>query len=161
MQYQFPLTAINRKGETRIFNDAESFRKFAFDRTNGGVGAYWMEARGYFGTDRNKLIRVYQESTIRERWYPSGVKNNWIVRDNRGRPVDSQDFYVPYVWPHGYRWTAERQKAAENGLPIPGTGKRRRRKCHCREACGGSHRDARYRDETAAENAAQNGFEGL
>lgn len=138
MEYQFPLTAINANGETRIFNDADSFRKFAFDRANGGVGAYWMEAYQHFGSVR--LIRLYQESTIRERWYPSAAKNNWIVRDNRGRVVDKQDFYIPYVWPYGYRWTAERQKAAENGLPIPGTGKRRwHRKSSTHHGRNGAH----------------------
>ena len=162
MEYQFLLTAINAKGKTRIFSDAEAFRKFAFDHTNGGVGAYWMEARDFFlNGSAGKLIRIYRESTITERWYRNGVKNNWIVRDNRGRPVDKKDFEVPYVSRYGYRWTQERQHAADNGLPIPGTGKRRRGRCRCREACGGSHHDARYRDETPARNAADNGFEGL
>ena len=160
MKYLFPLVATNRDGQTRIFNDAASFRAFAFDRTNGGVGAYWMEARDFFG-NRRQLFRIYEESTIRERWYRSGVKNTWIVRDDRGRPVDKDEFIVKDTRRYSYRWTEERQKAAEQGLPIPGTGKRRKRKCHCIEVCGGNHRDARYRDETPQVNAEQNGFEGL
>lgn len=123
MDYQFPLVATHREGNTRIFDDAESFRAFAFDRANGGVGAYWMEGYTYYGSVR--LFRIHNESTIRERWYKDCAKNTWIVRDNRGRVVDKKDFYVPYVWPHGYLWSAERQHAAENNLPIPGTGKRR------------------------------------
>lgn len=160
MKYLFPLVATNRDGKTRIFNDADSFRKFAFDRTNGGVGAYWMEARDFFGKTTN-LFRIHHESTIRDRWYRSAVKNAWIVRDDRGRPVDKNEFIVQDNRSYNYRWSEERQQAADLGLPIPGTGKRRKRKCHCIEVCGGNHRDARYASETPEVNAEQNDFEGL
>lgn len=121
MEYQFPLIAINRNGETRIFNDADSFREFAFDRKNGGVGGYWMEHYGCFWGIKPKLTRAYSEwgvETFR------GAENNWIVRDNCGKVVNKKDFEVPHKWT--WQRHLDARHAASLGLPIPHTGKGRR-----------------------------------
>jgi hypothetical protein len=134
MEYQFPLTAIHRNGTTRVLEDAKSFLEFARDSTNGNVGAYWLETYQGWGSER--LVRLYAKDTLRWR---TGVENDWIVRDTRGRPVDKEKVTLPpgqklkpVVYNYAGNWgirRAQRDKAIaramELGLPIPGIRKRR------------------------------------
>lgn len=128
MNYQFPLVATNRGGDTRLFYDADSFRAFAYDRSNGGVGGYWLEAYITFNSGKRRLERLHSRDTIS--WWSGSAENNWIVRDNAGRVVDKEHFKVSYSWTFP-RWERAR-RAAEQGLPIPGTGHCRRYK-HSRQ----------------------------
>ncbi|RYE96180.1 MAG: hypothetical protein EOO77_41475, partial [Oxalobacteraceae bacterium] len=87
MNYTYPLIATSRSNETRIFRDAETFLAFARDRRNGGVGAYWLEARvNLFSGKSPKLFRA-SEGGLFDRWRET-TRNEWIVRDDRGRVVD-------------------------------------------------------------------------
>ncbi len=124
MIYTYPLIALNREGETRLFYDAETFCAFAHDRSNGRVGGYWLEYYSGWG-ERTRLVPAAAAEVYT---YQRPDINDWIVRDDRGRVVDIRDFprprYRPY-WAYGrYR---DQRVAAERGLPIPGSGHRRGR----------------------------------
>lgn len=124
MNYQFPIVATNRDGETRVLNDHQSFCDFAFSRVNGRVGAYWNESGGFsFGNYRGPT-KVPEDAD--PRFWHHIVKNDWIIRDNCGRVVDKEDFKLPYIGYWGNMRRLDQRRAAEQGLPIPYTGTRRR-----------------------------------
>ncbi len=145
MEYQFPLTAIHRNGTTRVFNDAKSFLEFTRDRSNGNIGGFWAETHMHWNGNR-KMLRLYSESSLD--WW-TGVQNDWIVRDDYGRPVDKSKIVLPdgEVFPVQGYWNKRfaRQKEAvahamEKGLPIPGTRKRRwHRKSSTHHGRNGAH----------------------
>jgi hypothetical protein len=126
MNYTYPLIATSRSNETRIFRDADTFLAFARDRRNGGVGAYWLEARvNLFSGKSPKLFRA-SEGGLFDRWRET-TRNEWIVRDDRGRVVDRAEIAAakgdgPRRY---YRYRADVVLAAKLGLPIPGTSNRR------------------------------------
>jgi hypothetical protein len=130
MDYLFPITAINRGGETRIFYDAEALWAFIRDRNNGNVGGYWTESYGWRFNDRPRaLIKVCDNAD--SRFWTDIYRNDWILRDDRGRAVDKERIPAP-PFQSKSKWLARwnqryggKDRAAELGLPIPGTG-------HCR-----------------------------
>ena len=81
MEYLYPLIATDRDGKTELFYDADSFREFALHRC-AKVGGRWA-------------VTEYRWSNT------VVVENDWIVRDDRGRPVDIDDFRVTkYYYRH-------------------------------------------------------------
>lgn len=138
MEYQYPITAISRGGESRIFYDADALWAFIRDRSIGKVGAYWTEARGFCLSEKRPLTKVPDGAD--HRFWHGLTRNEWILRDNAGRPVDKEQIPAPPViyrstsrWARSTRYCDKAKRhAAELGLPIPGTGMCRRYK-HSRQ----------------------------
>ena len=99
MKYQFPLIAINRDDSTRLFYTAAEFRAFAFDRRNGGVDAEWV---------------TYASDSLWARLRGDCTTNEWIVRDDRGRPVDKNVFWIKYP-----NWKNRKGKHVYRDGPVP------------------------------------------
>jgi hypothetical protein len=147
MNILYPVVAINRDGTTELLYNYEEV--CAFVRTHR-VGNTWE-----FHTYR----AVYSRGEFTRDYFTKFF--DWILRDDRGRKLSPNDF--PTTYSVGYwsdRWEKrqeEKRHAAETGLPIPGTGKRKRRRCRCLEACSGNKRQRAA--ETVDENMRSNGFE--
>lgn len=106
MQYLYPLNAIHKDGRVVLLYTIEEARAF--------IGKYgrWYDrhVESYWGINQYGL---YRETKT----------NGWIVRDDRGRtvPVKDIEYQYPAYWWYNQR-IAEARRAAEKGLPIPGTG---------------------------------------
>ena len=74
MIYIFPVTAIHAGGDTRILNNVDEMLDFARKRQ---VGTEW-----------NSSVNEYGECII-------ASCNEWILRDDAGRPVNYRDLLPP------------------------------------------------------------------
>jgi len=75
MEYLYPLIATDRDGNTKLFYDADSFRKFVNTRNIG---------------DSFVTYDLYNVQQL--------IVNDYIVRDDLGRKINLEDFYVHYVY---------------------------------------------------------------
>jgi hypothetical protein len=147
MNILYPVVALNRDGTTELLYNHEEVCEFVRKRRVGATWELRTYRRLYF---RGEFIRDYFTKSF-----------DWILRDDLGRKLDPD--YFPTTYSVGYwskRWEKrqeDKSHAAEVGLPIPGTGKRKRRKCRCLEACSGNKRQRSA--ETVEENMRNNGFE--
>ena len=159
MDIFYPVTAINRDGNTRVLDTEDALHDFC--RKTKDVGPEWA----YY-----PVFATWAYSKMPVGGYPMA----WILRDDRGRPVDPRkDFacgsevsgaYL-YYFGRGGAYISRRddvRHAMEKGLPIPGTRKRKRRKCHCPTVCGGRIQEARMNGRNgrkrygAEDNAREN-----
>lgn len=109
--FVYPLVAIRDDGETIIARSPDEAA--AFNRLRPGPrhvqGFMWISGRSPAGP-------VWRESVTR---------HEWIVRDHLGAVVLHED--LPRTTAPRHDWLRRRaievQKAAERGLPIPGTGR--------------------------------------
>lgn len=146
MNILYPVVALNRDGTTELLYTKEAVCEFV--RIHN-VGATW-ELRSYrfnwMTRNRDYFTKVF----------------NWILRDDRGRKLDPSDFPTTYDssnCPWTKRWNQREKvkaRAIEQGLPVPRTGKRKRRKCRCFEVCSGNKRERSA--ETVEENMKSNGY---
>lgn len=110
----YPLAAIHDDGTTIIA--ATPIEAAAFNRLRPGPkhvdSIMWIAAIG-------------REGPI---WRTSTVRHEWIVRDHHGATVLHEDLPSTDAPRRGWlrRRLVEAQDAAARGLPIPGTGARRR-----------------------------------
>ena len=116
--FTMPLILIRNDGWTEIFYDFESLAAVIFSSKIVVSDAH---------ADR-QWVRFYYEGELRGRF--QDVYNEWIVRDDRGRTVASQDIseYAPWKKNHqSYldKKRTEAQHCRELGLPIPHTSCRR------------------------------------
>lgn len=104
MHHLFPLVATSRWGETQLIYDVDEF--FAFTRTRR--------------IDRNftNWTLQYDWRLKRHEWLE--VRNDWIIRDDRGRVIVQTTFGSP---PHASRTPYHGTRAGRfehrNG-PVPG-----------------------------------------
>lgn len=152
MKILYPVVASNRDGKTCLLYTAEEVKAFRVGRK---VSVEWRYYPFGFGYDWR--VKNYQWSYRLEDKFEDF---DWILRDDRGRPVDPN--LPPFRDNHGYnhrygeKRIAEIRAAAEKGLPIPGLRRYKRRKCHCYEYCGGNKRSRTQ--ETVYQNALSNDF---
>ena len=143
MNIFYPVTAINRNGSTCILDNENALREFCQEHKT--VGPEWS----YYPSHAT-FTWAYRDMPV------GGYPMTWILRDDSGHPVDPHkdlDFrsdisgtYL-YYFGRGGAYISRRKdvrRAIEKGLPIPGTRKRKRRKCQCRPNCGGSVQEARF-----------------
>ena len=110
MNYLFPVTAINRDGTTRVLDTVADVLAFVHS----------------IPTTRYAQVRVGQEwLNYDPRWSwltTNAVDNEWILRDDRGRPVDFNDF-IPA---DSRNWKKRRRNKRGNFIfrdgPVPGRG---------------------------------------
>jgi hypothetical protein len=110
----YPLVAIREDGLTCIADTPEEASEFNHLRP----GPKHVEAYSY-------IQRITSQGAV---WGESVTRWKWIVRDDAGRVVLHED--LPRFDKPRRGWFTKRlvaaQAAAERGLPIPGTGSRRR-----------------------------------
>lgn len=106
MNYLYPLIAIHSNGYTELL--------YSIDEVHNFIRKYgqFYEQHVYWWNRYVGLTLVSTKET-----------HPWIVRDDRGRVVKYDDVRQqwPMYWHYNKRQAAIR-KAAEQGLPIPGTG---------------------------------------
>lgn len=128
MKILFPVIATHRDGDTVLLYDLMELSSFVRGRR---VGSNW------FGIPSTRFgIPTYRALEV--------VQYDWILRDDAGRPIDWCAVDLPELpnWRFGgfyatrYKYYAKRRKELQNaidkGLPIPGTGKRKRGRHSCR-----------------------------
>lgn len=152
MEILYPVTAIHRDGETRVLRNLNEIAEFVRGRR---VGPEWV-------TFRDEMAAI-----LARLGGHGGRECDWILRDDRGRPVNHEHLSLPPL-PRMGKWDirfrardAEKRRAMELGLPIPGTGKSRRGRHSCRcEYCLSSIK-GRVLDRLAdfEENASENDFD--
>jgi hypothetical protein len=119
-KYLYPLNAVHKSGFVFLLYSLEEVHDFI-----------------------RKYGRFYEKRvSCHTTWNPYTsvlVINDWIVRDDRGQIVKYDDIpSLPYSGGWWIRKQEERKAAAEKGLPIPGTRKRRWHKMnHQRKKNGG------------------------
>ena len=112
MEYIYPLTAIHMNGETKLLRNKED-----------AVNFYYKHGRWH--TYHGEVHPLY-EYYYRKVWI-----SHWIVRDDWGRPVDYNDIKPVYNYSSYWkRRQKEVRRCKELGLPIPGTGRRWKRRTH-------------------------------
>jgi len=115
--FTFPLVLIRNNGWTELFYDFETLAVFV-----STAKIKVSESHISFG-------RLYnQEAPIFHRY--GTVYNEWIVRDDRGKTVYSEDIeeYAPWKRKHFSYYENQKNKVRHFealGLPIPHTGKGR------------------------------------
>ncbi len=153
MNILYPVIAVNRDGVTIVLDTIEDVRNFIRGKK---VGVYFLESTWVWGKDRRPIRGSHGGLSV---GYYTPKEHDWILRDDRGRKVDPREKPIT----REYDWVDDRlrsrQHAAAKGLPIPGIRKRKRRKCHCIESCGGSHNDARSARITVDINCEENDFD--
>lgn len=103
MKYLYPLNAIHIDGDVILLYTKEEVDKFI--RKHGS----WND---------NHIDHIFNWSTRSN----EEIHHNWIVRDDRGRIVDVEDFVERYTWKYYNERRKKIRAIAEKGLPIPGTG---------------------------------------
>lgn len=97
MRYLFPVIALNRDGDTCLLYTVQEVRDFVSGRK---VGAEWttfdIGHYTYFG---------------------KSIANDWILRDDRGRPVDYKDFELL-----GKNWKNRKGNFEYRNGAVPGRG---------------------------------------
>ena len=80
MRYLFPIIALNRDGDTYLLYSPQEVRDFVAStgRYNPRVGGDWFAYNP---------LSFYRTGDV--------VENLWILRDDRGRPVDYHVFDLP------------------------------------------------------------------
>ena len=160
MDIIYPVTAISRDGNTRVLNNLAELRTFC--RAHGAVGPEWTH---------------YNCGPL-ARYRMDGHPMAWILRDDRGRPVDPRkDFDNDRFYDYGdrivyYNYGGNRRasfagrndvhRAMELGLPIPGVHKRNRRKSkHRCYACRADNATCKLHDiiYDVDKNAEENDYE--
>lgn len=114
IDFTYPLTAIRDNGETIVAVSPEQAAAFNYLRPGPKhvESVLWISAITRAGP-------VWRKHTIH---------HEWIVRDHHGAVVLHEDLPRTNAPRHGWlrRRLLEAREAAERGLPIPGTGVRRR-----------------------------------
>ena len=147
MEILYPVTAIHRGGKTVVLDNVEAIRDFV---RNKKVGPEWSALAWTFGHDWQ--TRLYSAGH-----YGNSVDNDWILRDDRGRSVDPRADPITYTVRFVWERISRSRTAAAKGLPIPHTGKRKRRKhggCHC-DYCTSISKKRALNILTDAENNAR------
>lgn len=114
-----PFTLIRAGGaETYVFDNMNALASF--------VSQYRIRVEEYHVSSiADKVFRDYKSLGF---FGYTPTYNDWIVRDDLGQIVTDNDLYERPNYHTRWWYKGEREKlhAAELGLPIPGTGKRRR-----------------------------------
>lgn len=153
MKILFPVIALHRDGKTVVLDNLDLLRDFVRGKS---VGPEWNYTWAY---DYNYRVMRYVYGEY-------GPQNDWILRDDAGRPVDPP---APICVKGGWwqRRMNEVAQAAAKGLPIPRTGYRRGRRrkrgggCGC-DWCMLTTKKRQLNALNNAEvNAAENDYDGL
>lgn len=104
MHYLFPLVATSRWGETELIHDVDGF--FAFTRTRR--------------IDQKFTSWIHQYDWRRRTYEWLEIRNDWIIRDDRGRVIVQTTFgSPPHVARTPYHGTRAGRFEHRNG-PVPG-----------------------------------------
>ena len=114
IDFAYPLAAIHANGDTIIAATPDEAAAFNHLRP----GPFHVRGISY-------IVAICQGEAVHRE---TVVRHDWIVRDAYGATVLHEDLPRTDAPRHGWlrRRLLEAREAAERGLPIPGTGRRRR-----------------------------------